>query len=168
MTRVLITLSVTILIFALTQLFLHLRTRQTLLREKLEALFFVMNETSQSIGKVQKGLMFEKDNLVEEGFEGIEKSIYDVRPYFLLYFPAFTDIWISQVIEPVLEFVDRVSNITTKDREKLIADLHQKTIEVRYLQNTMARNQDLTTETIRFHWDRLIHKKIRFNMPKKD
>ena len=165
MDKALLGAAITLLIFTLTQLFMHLRSRQNLLREKLEALFFVMNETSQSLGKVQKGLMFDEIDSVQEGFEGLEKSIYDARPLFLLYFPVFTEIWISKLIEPALEYADRVNNLTEEAKQELIDDIHQKTVEIRWLQNMMARNQDLTTETLRFHWNRVIRKRVKFNMP---
>ena len=73
MDRALLGAAVALLIFTLTQFFLHLRSRQNLLREKLEALFLVMNETSRSLGRVQKGLMFDEIDLLKDGFEGLEK-----------------------------------------------------------------------------------------------
>ena len=165
MDRALLGAAVALLIFTLTQFFLHLRSRQNLLREKLEALFLVMNETSRSLGRVQKGLMFDEIDLLKDGFEGLEKSIYDARPLFLLYFPVFTEIWISKLIVPSLEYADRVNSLTEESKQELIDDIHQKTVEIRWLQNMMARNQDLTTETLRFHWNRIVRKRVTFNMP---
>ncbi|WP_294347998.1 hypothetical protein [Prosthecochloris sp.] len=170
MDKAILSAAVALLIFTLTQLFLHLRSRQTLLREKLESLFIVMNETSQSIGLIIKGIMFEDNAKIEEGFDGVEKSTYDARPHFLLYFPLFTEVWIKNIIEPVIELADQVNSLSaneTEKREQILEQLNTLTVHIRYIQNMMARNQDLTTETLRFHYDRIFRKRIPLNMPAK-
>lgn len=164
--------AIALIIFTFTQIFIHLRDRQTFLREKLEDLFSALNEISGRLIDTYYGAQsFEEngdnDELIKQMI-AIDKDLYRPRTLFLLYFSYLTKAWEELFVTPLRAYV-AYCNEASQDRSKFSSDECKKRIDelclkLRFFQNFLARNTSLTTESIGFHFKRLITKKVKINV----
>jgi hypothetical protein len=169
MTTAIISGSVALIIFAATQLFLHLRERQMLLRAKLEDLFSAMNGVSNSFIDLQHAIHDKDEEAIGKAFRGVNESFYKPRSLILLYFPYIADIWEESILSQAHELKSNLNEIENLDKLNLTAcdeTINKAAIYIRYLQNFLARNQELSTETLTFHFNRICRRRLRIKMPK--
>jgi hypothetical protein len=160
--------SVALIIFAATQIFLHLRDRQTLLRAKLEDLFSALNDVSAEFMNLFYAIQAKDENKIQESFRAIDKSFYRPRALILLYFPYITDIWEDSVLAQAHELVAKVNGSEKpEDIDPMGCKVHidKAALYVRYLQNFLARNQELSTETFAFYFNRFFRRRVLIKMP---
>ncbi|MBB5353967.1 hypothetical protein HNR46_004238 [Haloferula luteola] len=161
--------SVALIIFAATQVFLHLRSRQTLLREKLEELFAAMNEVSACYMNVVYATQAKDEEQLKEVFRKLDEAFYRPRALILLYFPHITEIWEDSVLaqaHAIVKAVNTAENPEAVDAAACKRSVDKAAMYIRYLQNFLARNQDLTTETLAFQFDRFFRRRVKIRMPR--
>ncbi len=159
---------VALLLFALTQVFIHLRDRQTFLRTKLEELFDAMNALSEAIvDSYHHGQVFESDGdstALAGKLRDINKALYRPRTLVLLYFPYMKKPWEDLVVTSTRGHI-KYFNEVISGSEKFDSDLAYKAIqkmslEIRALQNFLSDNVAFTTQSIRFHLKSMFTRKI--------
>jgi hypothetical protein len=125
MEKAIISAAIALIIFTFTQVFIHLRNRQTLLREKLEDLFSALNEISSRLINTYYGAQSFEENgdgeeLIKQMIE-IDKALYRPRTLFLLYFSYLTTAWEELFVAPLRAYVT-YCNETSQDRSKFSSD----------------------------------------------
>jgi len=157
--------SVALIIFAATQLFLHLRSRQELLREKLEDLFSGMNAVSVAFTDAFYAVQDKGQDQLMPAFRKLNEAFYQPRTLILLYFPYITEIWENSVVVQARELSTKASQADNLDSDSCKENVDKASLHIRYLQNFLARNQTLTTEALGFHFDRIFRRRVRIQIP---
>jgi len=169
METAIISAAAAILIFTLTQIFIHLRDRQTFLQGKLEELFSSLNELSSKLTDTYYGAqLFEETGEIDElnkNLISIDKALYTPRTLFLLYFPYLTSTWEEIMVSPLRKYVDYI-NRSTQSNKKISSEECKKQIDplclkIRYLQNFLADNTAITTKSLGFHLKRIFTGKVK-------
>lgn len=164
--------AVALIIFTFSQIIIHLRDRQALLRSKLEDLFSALNEISNSLTDTYYGaqILEERGNIEELNKQmiSINKALYRPRTLILLYFPYLTTAWEDLFVTPLRAYFN-YCNAANKDHHNFSSDECEKQINVlslkiRQFQNFLSRNTALTTESIGFHMKRLISGKVKIKI----
>jgi len=164
MEAALISAAVALTIFTFSQIFIHLRDRQTFLREKLEELFFSLNDVSSTMTASYYGAQYyeeEKDTAeLEKQLIALNKALYKPRALLLLYFSYMVPLWEDMVVSKIHTYI-AYCNKTSDDPISFSSDECKKQIEsiglkIRAIQNFLSRNTALTTESLGFHWKRLL------------
>jgi hypothetical protein len=169
MDKAIFSAAIAITLFALTQILLHLRSRQTFLRDKLEALFTAMNEVSRAATNLGRAIHSKDEEKIAESATLVDQSLYDPRSLLLLYFPYFVDLWESSVVTS-FRGICRSLNETTLDEDfdpqPLVDTLNGLSLTIRTLQNFLSKNQEFTTESFSFYWNLIVRKRVRLRISK--
>lgn len=164
MEAAIISAAVALTIFTILQIIIHLRDRQTFLRGKLEELFSSLNEVSCALTDSYYGAQHyeaRKDaSELEQQLIVLNKALYKPRSLLLLYFSYLVPLWEGMVVSQIRDYISYCSK-TTDDPKDFTSDECKRQIEllslkIRGIQNFLSRNTGLTTESISFHWKRLL------------
>ena len=164
MEAALISAAVALTIFTISQIVIHLRDRQTFLREKLEELFYSLNDVSCALTDSYYGAQYyeeKKDTSeLEKQMIALNKALYKPRALLLLYFSYLVPIWEDIVVSQIRAYIS-YCNKTTDDPKQFTSDECRKqtdsiSLKIRAIQNLLSKNTAFTTESIGFHWKRLI------------
>lgn len=169
MDKAIFSASIAIVLFALTQIFLHLRTRQTFLRDKLESLFSAMNMVSRAATDLVRAIHSKDQEKIAESARLVDQSLYDPRSLLLLYFPYLVDLWESHVVSGFRGICHSLNESELDDDfdpQPLVDALTGLSLTIRTLQNFLSKNQEFTTESFSFHWNRIVRKRARLRISK--
>jgi len=160
--------AVALLIFTLSQWFIHMRDRQTFLRGKLEELFEAFNEVSENMLESLYGAQkFEETGEKEELFtiaRGINKTLYKPRTLILLYFPYLVETWEGMFVSPIRSYTAYISECCEGEKKIATENCKQQVFEfslrIRSLQDFLSVNVGISTRNIGFHLKRIFARKI--------
>ena len=169
MDKTIFSAAVALTLFALAQIFLHLRARQTLLREKLESLFEAMNSVSSACMDYTRAIQEKNEGEIVTASIKLDQSLYIPRSLLLLYFPYLVDLWESSIIRDSRKICQVLNNSDIDDGfdpMELVDILTGMTLTIRTLQNFLARNQHFTTQSFSFYWNLIVRRKLHFRLSK--
>lgn len=169
MDKAIFSAAIAIVLFALTQIFLHLRSRQTFLRDKLEVLFTAMNEVSRAATNLGRAIHSKDEEKIAESARLVDQSLYNPRSLLLLYFPYLVDLWESNVVTSFRGICSSLNESTLDesfDPQPLVDTLNGLSLTIRTLQNFLSKNQEFTTESFSFHWNRIVRKRVHLRISK--
>ncbi|KIH76738.1 hypothetical protein SAMN05660860_00888 [Geoalkalibacter ferrihydriticus] len=172
MEKAIFSAAIAILLFALSQLFIHMRDRQTFLRQKLEELFDAMNNLSEIIGDTYYGAQKYEQNGNFEEISGkiieINKALYKPRTLVLLYFPYMKTPWEELIVTHVRQYVDYFNKHNESNKNFKAAECYKNiqtlSLKIRSLQNFLSANIAFTTQSIGFHIKSLFTRKMKINI----
>ena len=173
MDKAIISAAVALFIFTLTQIFVHIRDRQTFLRGKLEELFEALNDVSEVMLDSLYPLQNIEDEVDREEIkklgQKLNRALYKPRTLILLYFPYLVLVWEKAYITHIFEYTAYINEVSEGKKKlnypKCMSHIQEFSQKIRWLQNVLSKNHSFTTQSLKFHLSKFLPGRPKLDLP---